>query len=722
MSPSYNYDRRTAATKTLDLAWVEGLRKDFLTLLKNLPRVKDYKTAHQLRDAVKIYRENFNELFFEHFLNHDLKYGEGVSESDARYIDQKIRGYAWSFAVELSVPIGFADEYYSEEARFRSFEKEFPAWKARVQRKAQVFWKEMKEVIEYFEQVHKKPLTVKVPTVEKTVLEGFQLIMRGFEEGDEHHEAALGMLKAGLSAYRQRAAAVAPILLKKQLPVECEFKATLDKGGEYHHAGYISLYMSSVTSKGPKWVTHVMAHEMGHHLFRTVLSKETQTFWHQTIKGDFGDLDLKELLDKWPGDAWAFNMIEKIGDSDPILALQVDAVSHDNAYGDLQTKEDFQKLYDSGTRTVRVPKHPVTGYGNKNPEEAFCEAIGLLVAYGPRAVHERVRWWLDIALPGQIRVASEQYDYDRTADATVGKETFGPFNVQYLPQHASFVPQIGDLLLEAAKRCAGAGYKITHDIEVLITGRGAAHALAIYYAQSPPTIKIAPKAYNRADLVHTLVHELGHYFHDKVVPGGFRNADIAAKYRWAVRQKSETEGSSLDAVRAKIVKTEAEIADFVKQIYAPPRKGTKVEFDYNWFGKKFRAVGVVGKKAGKDIEVELAGPPELVDLVVRTYRRPVLPVGLGTLTTPSPADLAKLTGMRQEVTDLQRQVSEFAKGTAKDNVYEVQFHDWLPTTYSKKNVMEWFAELMVTDVLGHLKPDPSAWLKSMVNTGAPPKT
>jgi len=406
---TYNYDRRkVAAVKVLDLDWVEGLRKDFLTLLKNLPRVKDYKTAHELRAAFTVYRSNFKELVFDHFLNQDLKYGENVPEGDARYIDQKIRSVAWDFSIELSVPIGWPDDYYSEAARFSAFEKEFPAWKTRVQRKAQVFWKEMREVIEYFERSYQKPLMVKVPTVDKTVLEGFQLVMRGFDEGDSYHREALGVLKAGLSAYRQRATAVAPILLQKQLPVECEFKSTLDKGGEYHHAGYIALYMSAFTSKGPKWCTHVMAHEMGHHLFRTVLSKGTQDFWNQTIKGDFGDLDLKDLLDKWPGDAWAFNMIDKIGDSDPILALQVDAVSHDGAYGErLQTKEDFQKLYDSGTRVLQVPKHPITGYANKNPEEAFCEVLGLLVTNGPRTVHERVQWWLKVALPGKIKIAKQ---------------------------------------------------------------------------------------------------------------------------------------------------------------------------------------------------------------------------------------------------------------------------------------------------------------------------
>jgi hypothetical protein len=404
---AYSVATRFAGTKRLDLAWVEGLRKDFLTLLKNLPKVKDYDTAHQLRDAFRIYRKNFEHLFFELFLNNDLKYNSayGLSDSDAKYVDKKLRGSAWSFSTELSVPIGFADDYYSEASRFANFEREYPQWKARVQKKAQIFWKDMREIIEWFENIRSVNLDVNVPTVENTVLEGFQLTMSGYVEANERHREDLAVFKEGLKIYKARASRVAPILLQKQTPITCEFKATLDKGGEYRN-GYIVFYMSSISaSKGRSWVVHALAHEMGHHLFRTVLSEDAQKFWRQTIQGDFGDLDLKELLDNWPGDAWAFQFVEKIGDKDPILALQVDAVSHDHSYGELQTKEDFQRLYDNGKRTLRVPKHPVTGYGNKNPEEAFCETIGLLIAYGPRTVHERVQWWLNTVLPGKFKVA-----------------------------------------------------------------------------------------------------------------------------------------------------------------------------------------------------------------------------------------------------------------------------------------------------------------------------
>jgi hypothetical protein len=398
---------RVARVQHLDLTWVEGLRKDLLTLMKNLPKVRDYDTGAKLRGAFRIYRDRFNQVFFEEFLNRELKYYEGIPESDTKWLDKKLRKVAWDLYSELSMPLYMPDSYMSEEGRFLEFQSESEAWKSRLQRKAQVFWKTMKESIEYFESAYRKPLQVTLPEVENVTLEGFKLVFKGFD-GSEANEESLSTLKEGLKIYRQRAAKVAPVLLAKQLPMECEFKSTVDKGGEYHSSGYLTLYMSSFTNKGPKWAVQVMAHEMGHHIFRN-LSADTKQFWHQTVSGDFGDLDLRVLLDSWPEGAWAFEMTEKLGGTDPILALQIDAISHDTSYSNLQTKEDFQKLYDSGVRTLRAPMHPITGYANKNPEEAFCEALALLVAHGPQAVHEKVRWWLRVALPGQIRIASRKH-------------------------------------------------------------------------------------------------------------------------------------------------------------------------------------------------------------------------------------------------------------------------------------------------------------------------
>lgn len=399
---------KIAATHRLDLAWVESLRKDFLTLMKNLPKVKDYSTAIRLKEAFGIFRKNFDELIFKTFLEKDLKYNLGLLERDKEYIDKKLRASGWSLSIELvNFPLARAGKYETEESALVKFKQEVSKWEARMRRAAQTFWKDMKEVISWFEGYYSKPLDVRTPTIENARLEGFTVVMQGYQHEDEYHRDALELLKEGLRLYRKRASVVAPILLKKQVPIQMEFKTTLDQGGQYIPGTQtILFFVSSLHSHGHLWVAHVLAHEMGHHLWRTLLSADAKEFWEQTIKGDFGDLDVADLVANWPGEAWAFDMSRYLGNKDPVLALQVEALTHDRSYEDLQRKEDFQALLDRGVRTLRTPKTPITGYANKSPEEAFCEAIGVLVGYGPRVLHERVRMWLETTMPGAVKVAS----------------------------------------------------------------------------------------------------------------------------------------------------------------------------------------------------------------------------------------------------------------------------------------------------------------------------
>jgi hypothetical protein len=398
--------------KRIDRAWIKKLRKDFLTLTRNLPRVKDYSTAHQLRRAFNTYRTTFDELFFEQFLNkqlkYQIKYDLNLDDSDIKWIEKELRGTAWDFYIELSLPIRFADEYWSKARCFKEFERDAPKWKNRLQRRARIFWKAAEYIFDWLEARGKDGFDVRVPEEYQMRYEGFRLVIKGYDPESKYNRKELEKIKEGLRIYRRKATAVFPWLLKHQLPVVIDFQVTLDKGGEYKRDS-ITFYASSTGTKPVSWVPHVMAHEMGHHLWK-IIGNDANEFWRTAIRGDYGDLDIQKLLDKWPGDAWAFQFPETIGDKDPVLALQVDAISHDPSYtlgrkGELQRKGDFQQLLDQGIRTLKVAKSPITGYANKNPEEAMCEAIGLLVAHGPRAVHEKVRGWLKTVVPGKIRLA-----------------------------------------------------------------------------------------------------------------------------------------------------------------------------------------------------------------------------------------------------------------------------------------------------------------------------
>ena len=429
----YSYDR-TAEQKTLDLSWLEGTRKDFLTLLKNVDRIRTYGDFDTFRRAVKTYRSNFDSLFFDRFLNDDLAYAAGIGKNVASWINQKVRAPAWSFSSDLSVPGGYPDHYNTKESCLGDFQRRAPKWKAGLQRKAREFWVAMKDVIEWYAKYREVPAkgpSVTVPERYQTVLEGFKVILLGYDTGYEAAEC-LERLKAGLHLYQQMAAKFAPILLKKQLPIIVDFEAKLDKGGSYNHDGTITFWAVSVMghSEGWKWVTHVMAHEMGHHLFKTYLSEGAKDFWMQTIRGDYGDLDLGDLLKKWPDGALAFDMHKEMPD-DPVLALQVESLTSNWEFKDTQSKEDFQALYDKGVRTLKVPKTPITGYANKNTEEAFCEALGLLIAFGPNVLHERIRSWLRVTFGGDVKVARSR-SWERRKELDEQAEVNIPAEHQFL--------------------------------------------------------------------------------------------------------------------------------------------------------------------------------------------------------------------------------------------------------------------------------------------------
>lgn len=399
-----------AAVTTIDIDFIEKLRRDFLMLMKNVPRVKDYKQAAELRDAVNIFQRNFNELYFEHFINHDLKYDHTLSDSDRIWFDKNLRKIGWDFYIDLSMNLSRPDEYYSEESRFSIWERERDKWANRLKTKARALWKALEEFAAYYQRTVNTSFQVKTPDAETTTIEGFKVVVIGYGhdsyKGDQL-EDYMERFREGLRIYKRRAAQVLPLLLKVMLPIHLiAYLRQLDEGGVYK-GKYIEFILSAFSEhKNGNAVAHVIAHEMGHHLFKTYLSQEDVKFWSTAIRGDYEPLDLRKALEVWPEGVWALDLPELLKDKDPVLALQIDVASygHEGSNKEFQKREDVEKLLAEG-QTIYVPKTPITGYAGKNAEEAFCEAIGRIVGYGPRTVYPLIVHWLEMILP-DIRTAS----------------------------------------------------------------------------------------------------------------------------------------------------------------------------------------------------------------------------------------------------------------------------------------------------------------------------
>lgn len=402
--------RYAAEMVQIDQPWVDKMRKDFLILMKNLPRVKDYDTAIHLKQGFSLWAKRFAEFFYERFLNR-LKYDRRIPDHVREYLDRKLRSPGWDFYIEADLPITRADDYWSPEARFRQYKEDIKKWEQRIRRKAQVFWRAVKEAVEYYENRTRYPdepsaLQVEVPSREKTVIEGFQVEVRGFTPGDQIDEEAMPMIRESLKRYRQKAKERMPWMLQKQLPLILEFEATLGTAGRYNHDGTITIYASATINSNPDRMVKTLAHEMGHHLWQ-FLDKGAKEYWHAMIVGDYGKLYIRDLLSKWPGDMWAYEFEEYLADKDPIMSLQLGTIWPGwSGNRELSKKEDFEDLLDRGVTEVTVPSSPITGYAGKNDEEAFCEAVGMMVAYGPRTVLPQVRKWLETTIPGYVKTAS----------------------------------------------------------------------------------------------------------------------------------------------------------------------------------------------------------------------------------------------------------------------------------------------------------------------------
>jgi hypothetical protein len=240
------------------------------------------------------------------------------------------------------------------------------------------------------------------------VLEGFQAEVIAFNESDDYHREVLGTVRAALSVYRKRALQVVPWLIKQQLPLSVDFSVGVlsDRAGEYRNGKDIFINPYSMSGETVNRVVKTLAHEMAHHLFKH-LGADAEAFWDAAIRQDYGPLDIRDLLAKWPrGESWAVGFVDAIATKDPILALQVDVLQYGHDGVEYAKRSDYEAALEEGKTTLRVPQTPITGYAGKSPEEAFCDAVGLFVAYGPRAVHEKVRHWLEIVIPGKVKTAA----------------------------------------------------------------------------------------------------------------------------------------------------------------------------------------------------------------------------------------------------------------------------------------------------------------------------
>jgi len=321
-----------------------------------------------------------------------------------------------------------------------------------------------------------------------------------------------------------------------------------------------------------------------------------------------------------------------------------------------------------------------------------------------------------------IKVAAK---FSRIPATKIQVRDEGDFKMLYLPRHAAVVEPIAEKVHSSFKMYQAAGIPVKHKLEVALHGSGAAHADALYgWGQ----IQVAPKAYNDVNLVKTLIHELGHYMHDMVVPWGYGNPEIMSRYLWALKQKGTGTGPRLDVIRKRLRVIEALLRQLDEQKYVLkplPRKGEVFDYGYWSNGVQLPLKVRILRKSGPNVTLEVTNP-EVIPFnqsgyFPRTQGKVVITVSVKSLlfkgvNTEVEGRIAELNKERDALYAEGKAIAR----TEQDDRYEAQRHEWAPTQYSRKDVKEWFAELCTTFVLGHLKKPVDDWLLSVIRTGKSP--
>jgi len=276
--------------------------------------------------------------------------------------------------------------------------------KARAERKWRDFWNVLKD-LSYFLSRHNFT-DVGVETSFSEERQTVQGVPVGFVGGLSFEDKKL-IVNEHIPFYVGRVKEYFPRLLNYQLPFVFHGSETSDCGSTA--AACYKGKRIEITASGFRFnrtnkeaMCHILAHEMGHHYF-DILSGSAKDFWTSAIKGDFGDLDLEEvgkITDK-------INRESDLKEAYPILYLQDYALFH-KRHKDYYSLESAVKAYRDGKigRFIKVPMNPITGYAVKNPEEAFCEAFGMLVAYGANAVLGKIKYLLSVVLSGHLKISS----------------------------------------------------------------------------------------------------------------------------------------------------------------------------------------------------------------------------------------------------------------------------------------------------------------------------
>jgi hypothetical protein len=364
------FDTKTIARKQLE----------FKGLASNLKNLRTWGQAFELQEGLRVWLEDLK-LAVDRLVQRmptEKKNRDAILNTFVHHAEILPNIPTWGYT--LKVPPGTPIDQKSLNAISR--------WGTTIRKHAKDLWAWLEGIITStsVEEV--------VRASQNIELEGFRVRLDFFTP---EHESKIQVLSAGLKKYRTLAKARFPWLLRYALPLRIDFSDGKSFGAAYEGT-HIDISMFPLSQDGVEDLPHVIAHEMGHHIYQTRLSEQDQTAWFELTKGKV-EIDLADHLDDLD------NLLSGLSETNPELYVRLMSLET-TARGGVPSRADVEELIARGENTiVRVPKLTITGYAAKNSEEAFCEALGMLVGYGPRTIPTLAKVFMQKLIP-EVRIAN----------------------------------------------------------------------------------------------------------------------------------------------------------------------------------------------------------------------------------------------------------------------------------------------------------------------------
>lgn len=358
---------------------VDDFRRDVLAIAKATESAVDFDDVIRIKASALGYVEKLEGYF-------------SVFQKNHPNVDVKP---LWQLVSHLrSIPLHSYDGW-SKEHRFSLFQEKSQGWSRTLRAKAVAAWKVLKPLPES-----------KLPKDENVVVSGFKCIFRGYESEGKSVSASYEFLERALDLYREKASRVFPVILRRQVPFLVDWTWGSNLGTNVaatYEGSHIILSPWVLSGKDPLKTVQMLAHEMGHHLFRTHLSDDDKSFWNSAIQSNREDVNLLDVVQTMTSKGYSY--LEDMVEEFPELYIQMSTLEYSD-YPDMWSLKKIQEyLNNGGNPIVRAPSIPITAYASKNTEEAFCEALGMSIAYGGRTVHPLVKHWLGVILGSQLRLS-----------------------------------------------------------------------------------------------------------------------------------------------------------------------------------------------------------------------------------------------------------------------------------------------------------------------------